>query len=152
MDLSIVLAPLLLLEIGTEAVPHPAVPCWAGQRSWTADGEKPSATIVWGTEDEEQPSRITHNRDQIREGSELVQDYNFIDYWFGSGAERVHARYYLDDERVTVDLPLKQGELLNLAQAEARVPAKTLCFLQRRFGQIDVLTDNGYETIWKLPK
>lgn len=105
--------------------------------------------IAYGTQDDIQPFLITHNRDHIRQNAEVVQDYNFIDYWFGDPAHPIRARYYLrDDESVLVDLPGDAGERFSLEEIRSRFPSDVLCYLQRRFDRITVLVDGGYEELW----
>jgi hypothetical protein len=134
-------------------VPHPSAPCWTGERSWTAPGSAPSDTIVYDARDVAQPYLITHNRDQIRRGRGLEQDYNFIDYWFGDPGSPIRARYYLrSDESVSVNLPGDAATRLSLAEIRARFPADVLCYLQRRFDRIEVLVADGYQELWALPR
>ena len=96
-------------------VPHPSTPCWIGSRSWTDRSEPLSDFVSYDTRADIQPYLITHNRDQFRRGSQLEQDYNFIDYWFGDPASPIRARYYLrSEESVGVILPGDAGERLSL--------------------------------------
>lgn len=144
---------MLIAQPGAEAKPvaHPQVPCWTGQRSWTDAGAPASDYVVWDTREEEQPHRIVHNRDQIRKGGALEQDYNFIDYWFGPPSEAMKARFYFkSDDAVSVVLP-GDTENLSLAMARKRIPAGVLCYLQKRFDRIEVLVAQGYVELWSLP-
>ena len=134
-------------------VAHPSVPCWGGDRSWTAPGEAQSDTVIYDTDDDIEPYLITHNRDQIRRGAGLEQDYNFIDYWFGDPANPIRARYYLrGDESVGIILPGGAGERLALDEIRRRFPADVLCYLQRRFDRIEVLVADGYRELWARPE
>ncbi|MBX3563339.1 MAG: hypothetical protein KF730_02065 [Sphingomonas sp.] len=98
------------------------------------------------------PYLITHNRDLLFKGDQVEQDYNFIDYWFGEPARPIHARHYLRDERVTVDLPTPEGVSMSLDQLRAAFPPEILCYLQKRFDQIEVRTDDGYVELWSSRK
>jgi hypothetical protein len=134
-------------------VTHPGVPCWSGDRSWTAPGEAQSEIVVYDTGDDIEPYLITHNRDQIRRGAGLEQDYNFIDYWFGDPGNPIRARYYLRrDESVAVDLPGDAATRLSLEEIRARFPADVLCYLQSRFDRIEVHVADGYQELWALPR
>ncbi|MGQ0661596.1 hypothetical protein [Sphingosinicella sp.] len=128
--------------------PHPAVPCWQGWTGSTADG-----VVVYDTRGDIQPYLITHNRDQIRRGGQLEQDYNHIDYWFGDPSHPIRARYYFrHDESVQVDLPADAGNRFSLAEVRERFPADILCYLQRRFDRIEVLVEDGYRELWVRPQ
>ncbi len=134
-------------------VPHPSIPCWSGARSWTEPGRPLSNFTTFDTRSDTQPYLITHNRDHIRRGTEVEQDYNFIDYWFGDPANPVRARYYLrNDESVAVHLPSDASSRFTLEEVRARFPAGVLCYLQRRFSRVDVLLEGGYRELWSLPR
>lgn len=129
-------------------VEHASIPGWFGERGWSAPGEPPSDFVAWGTEDEEQPYKMAHNRDLMMSGDQVEQDYNFIDYWFGDPALPVLARHYLDDRHVSVELPIEEGQSLSINEAKEAFPNQVLSYLQRRFDSIEVLVDTGYQTIW----
>lgn len=131
-------------------VPHPDVPAWLGEGSWTAPGDPVSDYVTWDTVNDEQPFRMAHNRDLIVNGGQVEQDYNFIDYWFGDPDQPVRARHYLSDWDVSIILPQHGEAALPVEQAKAAVPPNVLLYLQKRFGAIRVLADSGYETIWRL--
>jgi hypothetical protein len=124
------------------AVPHPQIGCWAGES--VAGG---SDFASWSTENDVDPYLITHSRDQIRSNGELEQDYNFIDYWFGEPSSPIQARHYLGDDSVNLILPTAE---ISLEQAKAYTPPETVCYLQKRFSRIDILTDAGYEEFWSI--
>ncbi|MFS2109590.1 hypothetical protein ACCC88_07880 [Sphingomonas sp. Sphisp140] len=126
---------------------HPYVPGWQGERGWTAPGEQPSGFLSFEAGDLGAPFRIEHGRDMMYDHGELQQDYNFIDYLFGDPAEPVHARHYLGDRHVSVDLPSLRTDA-TLAQARAVFPDDILRYLQRRFDTVEVLTGEGYRELW----
>lgn len=128
-------------------VDHPFVPGWQGDRSWTAPGEPPSAFVTFEAGDLGAPFRIAHGRDMMFDHGELVQDYNFLDYFFGDPAAPVRARHYLGERSVAVYLP-GLPEDANLAQARAAFPEDALRYLRRRFHAIEVLTGEGYCELW----
>ena len=140
------------LQAPSMTIAHPEVPCWSGERSWTAPGEPISDTVSYDTRGDARPFLITHKRDQLRDGQEVVQDYNFIDYWFGDPASPLHARHYLRDDGVFVTLPHEAGEKLTLDEVRARFPSDVLCYLQKRFDRIEVLLQDGYQEIWSRPQ
>jgi hypothetical protein len=134
-------------DAGARRVPHPGVPCWQG---WT--GPTASGAVVYDTRDDIQPFRVAHDRDQIRRGANVEQDYNYVVYWFGDPSSPIQARYYLrNDEGVGVILPGDSARL-SLAQARERFPADVLCYLQRRFDRIEVLVADGYRELWVRPQ
>jgi hypothetical protein len=135
-------------EAAEGQVVHPEVSCWTGLRTWTAANEVPSQTVVYDTAQDVEPFLITHKRDQIRDKDGLVQDYNFIDYWFGQPASPIHARHYLGDNHVYVDVPVAEGERLSIETVQAYFPSDVLCYLQKRFDRIEVLVDGGYRELW----
>lgn len=132
-------------------VRHPQISCWMGNRSWTAEGEPLSEFVVYDTDNENLPFRIQHNRDQIRDGDELTQDYNFIDYFFGDPSDPTHARHYLLDDHVSVDLPTA-SKVIALQDARKAFPPDILCYLQKRFPKIKVLVAEGYKELWSIPE
>lgn len=136
-----------MTEPADKKIPHPDVPQWLGERSWTAPGEPVSQFVVWDTEADQQPFKMAHNRDLMVDAGQIAQDYNFIDYWFGDPAAPVTARYYLGDDEISVDLP-SGDRSLTLVEAKAAFPRDVLLYLQKRFGTIRVLVDTGYEVIW----
>lgn len=129
-------------------VQHPWISCWIGERGWTPDGEPQSEFIFFNTENGVEPFRIAHNRDVIFNHGELEQDYNFIDYFFGDTDDPIHARHYLKDDHVLVDLP-KVSRVNALKDAQGAFPRDVLAYLQKRFARIDVLVAEGYEEFWR---
>ncbi|MCH7861889.1 hypothetical protein ACQKOH_21645 [Sphingomonas sp. NPDC092331] len=128
-------------------VDHPFVPGWQGMAGWTAPGEPPSPFLSFEAGDLGAPFRITHGRDMMFDHGELVQDYNFLDYFFGDPAAPVRARHYLGERSVAAYLP-GLPEDANLAQARAAFPEDVLRYLQRRFNAVEVLTGEGYCELW----
>ena len=127
-----------------DRVECPLVPGWWAERSWTEPGQTPSDFIVWTTDDDVEPYRMAHNRDLMMDGGELVQDYDFIDYWFGDPVAPITARHYLGSHEVSVVLPDRRS-------AQATVPPPVLRYLQRRFAEVKLLTTAGYVTVWAAP-
>lgn len=137
----------------SQHVAHPHIACWNGERIWTPLGQALSTMISFDTQEETGPYLITHNRDQIRTGDELTQDYNFLDYWFGEPAFPIRVRYYFrNDEGVQIILPGSIQTPLSLAEARERMPSDVMCYLQRRFDRIEVLVAEGYELLWIYPR
>ena len=150
---STLLTALVLFADGSaQPVRHPEVPCWSGQRTWTAPGAPPSEMVTYDTEGEAAPFLITHNRDEIRQGAQLQQDYNFIDYWFGNPAFPVRARHYLRADGVSVSLPAGDGQQWTLEAARSALPPEILCYLQKRFDRIEILVEDGYAELWSRPR
>lgn len=117
-----------------------------GKRSWAPPEEVRSELVVYDTKDDEQPISIRHDRDEIWDGGDIVQSYSFIDYLFGDSANPIPARYYLGDQEVMVDIPSDRP--LSLDQARAAFPPEVLCYLQKRYERIDVLVEDGYQSVW----
>ena len=130
-------------------VAHPRIRCWRGERSWAPPGEQPSPTVYFHTEQDLGPDRIEHNRDQIFEGHELIQNYNFIDYHFSNDGNPLLARTYLDDEPWSVGILFRREAPPHDADEARRLIAPdVLCYLQKRFRTIDALTATGYQQLW----
>ena len=134
--------------MSNEKVQHPWISCWTGERGWTPDGEPQSEFISFDTDNDAEPFRIAHNRDMMFNHGGLEQDYNFIDYFFGDADDPIHARYYLKDDHVSVDLP-KAGRVQTLNDAQSAFPTDALAYLQKRFLRIDVLVAEGYTEFWR---
>ncbi len=126
--------------------PHPEVARWTSEPI----SNQPSM-VLDRTGDEEQPFRMAHNRDQLRNNGCLVQDYNFIDYWFGSADAPIMARHHLYADEVRVSLPPSRRPP-TLVQAGAALSPKILCYLQKRSRGVQLLTKDGYRTIWRRPE
>jgi hypothetical protein len=147
-------APLVVLifmqqgQPNLDQVPHSEINCWTGERVWTSPEDVSSNSVSWRTGDVEQPYSITHNRDLIVDVSGVVQDYNYISYWFGDPDDPIQARYYLGEREVNVIVPMPDVERPTLNDAQNSLPAEVLCYLQRRFEQVDVLVDSGYVELW----
>lgn len=82
-------------------------------------------------------------------GGALEQDYNFVDYLFGDPGNPTHARYYLADDHVSVDLPNLPANA-TIEQAREAFPVGVLQYLQRRFNTVHVLTRDGYRELWAI--
>lgn len=131
----------------THKVDHPFIPDWHGDATWSAPGAQPAKFVTFEAGAVGAPFRIEHGRDMMFDAGSLVQDYNFIDYWFGTPDGPVHARYYLHDDHISVDLPAIAA-FGTLDNARAAFPTDTLNYLQWRFGAILVLTQEGYKELW----
>ncbi|MEL7198294.1 MAG: hypothetical protein AAGL10_08265 [Pseudomonadota bacterium] len=143
--LALLLASPLLAE---PDVPHPDIPCWLGERTASASGDE---FTMWETRNEAAPYLITHNREQMLESGEPTQlDYNYLTYWLGDESDPIQARHYLDTDEVSLLLPDSEGRSLSLEEARAHVPAPVLCYLQKRFFRVTILTDKGNEILWDL--
>jgi hypothetical protein len=133
-----------------DKVPHPWITDWLGERSWSAPGEAPSEFLVFDTQGDSAPFKIVHDRDMMFDHGALVQDYNFIDYFFGDPEKPIRARHYLGDDHISVsyagDTPAKTKEA-----AKRHVPEAVLAYLQHRFNRIDVMMAEGYQEIWPNP-
>jgi hypothetical protein len=130
-------------------VTHPSISCWSGQRSWTADGEPPSQTILFRTEGDPLAVSIEHHRDQLRTETELDNDFNFLDYKFAA-RPAMSARVFLE-EPATVLVHFSDGIAPSSLKALRRATGdEILCYLQKRFRQIEVFrADKGYRPVWR---
>ena len=128
--------------------PHPWIPDWAGERSWTAPGEPLSSFITFQTEDGIEPFRITHDRDMMFDGGGLVQDYNFICYWFGDPEHPVRARHYFGDAHIGIALPDNVAVQATADGAAKLLPPGVLNYCQRRFAAVTIMTREGYADVW----
>lgn len=128
-------------------VANPDVPCWLGEPTY---GEAAEGFVSWDTKGDFGPYLITHDRDQFRQGGALEEDYNFIVYWFGNPATPIQARHYLKSDEVSIILLAARGGEIDLAKAKEAIPSEVMCYLQKRFSKIDVLTSNGYEEVWSV--
>jgi len=130
------------------SVQHPEVPCWTAVRTWTAPGERPSDFVIFRTESEAVAVTIVHNRDHFRDRGAVVQNYNFLDYRFSS-RPALRVRVYLDNpSTVFVDSP--GSRIRGLADLRAAAGDEIVCYLQKRFESIEVLSDDhGYRPAWR---
>ena len=122
---------------------HPWIPCWTGEGA---------GTTVFSTDEDEQPVRIVHNRDSIVQGNEVVQDYNFLDYEFENVGRRLVARTYLFDPLVVYVRTGGETQPQDAAVARPMISDQVLCYLQKRFGEIQVMTTEGYVRISPPPE
>ena len=95
------------------------------------------------------PCKIDHNVDEIFNDGSLEQKYNFVDYIFKSDDSWVRARTYLDEaESVTIFGPFDAED----SEEEVSDPAlmhDVILYMARRFDFIEVVGDDGFETIWQ---
>ena len=129
----------------TGGVEHPYVPAWEGQRAWTPPGEPPSPSVSFEAGELGAPFSITHHREMMFDADELTQDYNYIDYHFGSPDAPIRARHYLLENRISLALPVVHGDV---EEGGRHVPADILAYLQRRFDMVELLTQGGYQQLW----
>ena len=93
------------------------------------------------------PTRIEHCCEEIWDGDRLEQQYNYLVYDFDCEGVRWRARYYLGDDAISILAAFgADGTPIGLVAREC--PEVVLAYLRRRFTKIDVLTEEGYETLW----
>jgi hypothetical protein len=130
------------------SVPHTGVPCWTGERTWSAPGEPPSNFVAFDTERDAVAVNIDHNRDQYRDRGAIAQDYNFLDYRFAS-RPALYVRVYLDNPS-TVLVHDGTTQIRALADLRAAAGDEIVCYLQKRFEAIETPTENrGYQPVWR---
>ena len=146
------IASLLVLASAAQAemrIPHPQVPCWIGERTWTAPGERPSAVVAFSTRDDAEPAvTIEHHRDEFRQGAAVAESYNFFEYRFPS-RPAVQARVYRwSNETVQVDVG--NATIVTLSALRAAAGDDIVCYLQKRFDVIETFAaDRGYQPVWR---
>ena len=123
------------MERETVSLPHPDVPEWLSEPTWSSDGE----FKTWTTEGDGTPFAMRHDRDFMMRGEQVEQDYNFITYFFGDPEKPVQARIYLDDPSAVSVIPVDQASC---------IPDEVMLFLKKRFRKISVLGDEGYTRVW----
>lgn len=138
-------------EASGTKVHHPWIEGWKGEPSWSAPGEPMSEFVVFDTQGDSQPFRVTHDRDMMFDHGDCVQDYNFIDYFFGPEDQPIRCRHYLGDDHVSVFLPL-EGVPKTSAEVTQRLPVDVLNYLRRRFQRVQVMMVDGYREIWPNPR
>jgi hypothetical protein len=132
-------------------VAHPDIPCWTGERTWSAPGEPPSDVTVFEAGRDPPGVTIEHKRDHIRRGANLEQDYNFLDYRFAA-LPQLRARVYLD-EPGRVQVSFEDGRRVrSLAALRRHAGHGAVCYLQKRFRVIEAFHgEAGPRAIWQLP-
>lgn len=99
--------------------------------------------------DEISPAEIQHRKDDIWQGNELLESYNYFTYVFRSGGVNITARTYINEiHSVALYGPMLDGDPNQRAEAPEFREA-VLAYLKRRFRKIEVLGSAGYETIWR---
>jgi hypothetical protein len=131
-------------------IPHPSIPNWNGELGWSAPGDTPSALVCFATDGDIGPTKISHNRDLISMDSRLEQDYNFIDYVFGSGEGAVTARHYLGDWDVKIDRPMSSAAAADAVAEAQKIDPAILGYFQKRFRSISIMIKQGYEALRSL--
>lgn len=111
------------------------------------------AHIGQGVEDAIQPFKISHDIDEFREGTRLLERYNYIVYEFEDEGGYMWARTYLDEaDRVSIYGPFADRGRMGDVDAPQLKDA-VIAYLKRRFHQIDRFTADpnapAYETIWR---
>ena len=131
------------------AVPHPDIPCWTGERSWTGPGEPVSEFVSYDTDAEPLAVTIEHRRDHFRERGGVRENYNFLDYRFPS-RPGVRARAYLPfGEAVLVSVD-DLRTITSLAALRRVAGDEVVCYLQKRFERIETPSGNrGYQPVWQ---
>ena len=100
-------------------------------------------------DDEISPVEIQHRKDEIWQGDELLESYNYFTYVFRSGGVIITARTYLDEiHSVALYGPMLDSDPNQRAESPEFRDA-VLAYLKRRFREIQVLGSEGYETIWR---
>lgn len=139
----------ILASVQTDqSIDHPEVPCWKGHREWTEPGKPVSQNHYFDTKDDVEPFEISHDRDTFYEGTELQQDYNFINYLFGDESDPLYARHYLNSREVSIILPESAGIFESSIEAQKSISPSVLCYLKKRFSKGSVLLEDGYMNIW----
>ncbi len=100
------------------------------------------------------PFAVLHHVDEIRDGEELVERYNYIVYEFESEEGFLTARTYLNEiDIVSIFGPFTSRDMIKSVDAPA-LETGAIDYFKRRFRQIDrfdpnTKSGNGYKTIWR---
>lgn len=95
------------------------------------------------------PVHIHHEVDEIWDGGNLEQWYNFIDYEFEQDGVFARARVYTDAiDTVALFGPFRGRNTTQEIAAPAFIEA-VRGYLKRRFNRIQRLTASGYKTEWE---
>jgi hypothetical protein len=87
------------------------------------------------------PARITHNSEQLWNGNELEQNYNYLVYEFETEQHRYRARAYLDEIRaVAVYGPFEKDFPSPNRLEGIEIDQRVLAYLRRRFVEIRINT------------
>jgi hypothetical protein len=83
-----------------------------------------------------EPIRIEHAVDEVWEGEQLLQRYNFLDYYFERDGAHCRARAYADDfqDAALFGPSDSQGGIRNIVAPDFE--RDVLLYLQRRFPTI----------------
>ena len=92
------------------------------------------------------PVAIEHRCEEIRDGSRLEQQYNYIDYHFESDGAYFWARTYLDQITVVSLFGPFDGRTTRRPTGGA-IPEAVLAYLRRRFPTVQTLKEGGYAPI-----
>jgi hypothetical protein len=92
------------------------------------------------------PVAIEHRCEEIRDGSRLEQQYNYIDYHFESDGAYFWARTYLDRITVISLFGPFDGRTTRRPTGGA-IPEAVLAYLRRRFPTVQTPKEGGYAPI-----
>lgn len=82
------------------------------------------------------PTSIEHSIDEVWNGEELDQYYNFIDYHFEESRAYLRARFYLDEpQKVFLSGPFESRQSKVVVAADSTREA-VVTYLERRFSKI----------------
>src|SRR5215467_9067677 len=91
------------------------------------------------------PVRILHNSEQIWNGDELEQNYNYLVYEFETEQHFYTARSYLDDIReVFIFGPFEKSVPTVKELRDVPLDQRVLAYLRRRYFVIKQLGSEGY--------
>ncbi len=94
------------------------------------------------------PVEIEHKVDEIIIEGEIVESYNFIDYWFEDPQGRARARVYLDNPlEATIYPPIAPGKAPAL-DVDWSTRDAMISYLARRFLVVKALGPEGLNAIW----
>ena len=89
----------------------------------------------------------SHRCEEVFDGDQLTQRYNYVVYHFENGGHCYWARAYLED----IDTAALFGpfdDRITRRPAASPMDADVLAYLQRRFQEIQTLGDEGYKVTW----
>ena len=94
------------------------------------------------------PTKITHKSEQLWDGNSLEQSYNYLVYEFETEQHRYFARAYLHEiETVSIHGPFDKSAAELSAIDDVEIDPRILAYLRRRYPEITVLREEGYEPL-----
>lgn len=97
-------------------------------------------------EDEIAPSLVEHRCEELFEGDQLVQIYNYVYYEFHTQDHFYWARSYLDEiEEVSIFGPF--GDATRQEELDDPIDTKIIAYFRRRYALLRQLGEEGYEPI-----